>query len=217
MNVVLFGATGMVGQGVLRECLLDPDVGRLLIIGRTPSGQRHSKLNEIVRVDLLNYSDIESELAGYDACFFCLGVSSLGLSEDRYRRITYDLTLAAAYVLVRLNPGMTFVYVSGVGTDPNSRTMWARVKGEAENALQQLPFRAVYLFRPGIIVPLYGARSKTKLYRALYAALAPLLPAIQRMFPSHVTTTEQIGRAMLQAVRTGAPKILENRGINDLH
>ncbi|MGC2660978.1 MAG: NAD(P)H-binding protein [Bryobacteraceae bacterium] len=173
MNVVLFGATGMVGQGVLRECLLAPDIGRVLIIGRTPSGQRHAKLTEIVRLDLLNYADIESELAGHDTCFFCLGVSSLGLSEDRHRRITYDLTLAAARVPVRLNPGMTFVYVSGVGTDPNSRTMWARVKGETENALQQLPFRAVYLFRPGIIVPLYGARSKTKLYRAHYAALAP--------------------------------------------
>jgi uncharacterized protein YbjT (DUF2867 family) len=217
MNVVLFGATGMVGQGVLRECLLDPEVQRVLVIGRTPMEHRHAKLHEIVLADFLDYSGIEGELAGFDACFFCLGVSSLRMSEAKYRHITYDFTMAAARVLVRLNPGMTFIYVSGSGTNSNSRTMWARVKGETENALQKLPFRTVYLFRPGVIVPLHGIQSKTKLYRTAYAALGWLLPALRRTFPNQITTTEQIGRAMLRAARTGTPNtILENRQINSL-
>jgi uncharacterized protein YbjT (DUF2867 family) len=158
MKVIIFGATGMVGQGVLRECLLDPDVRRVLSIGRSATGQRHEKLRELIRADLLDYSAIENELRRYDACFFCLGITSLGLSEEQYRRVTYDITMAAAKALARLNPDMTFVYVTGAGTDitEHGRTMWARVKGETENALLRLPFRAAYMFRPAAIQPLYG-------------------------------------------------------------
>jgi uncharacterized protein YbjT (DUF2867 family) len=216
MNVILFGATGMVGQGVLRECLLDPEVQHVLSVVRTPSGQQHPKLRELVHTDFFNYSDIESELKGYDACFFTLGVSSAGMDEAKYRHLTYDLTLAAATTLARLNPQMTFVYVSGAGTDSSERgrTMWARVKGKTENDLLKLPFRAAYMFRPGFIQPLHGIRSKTRLYQAIYTALGPLLPLIKSAFPKSITTTEQIGRAMLQVVKHGYPKpILEAKDI----
>ena len=216
MNVVLFGATGMVGQGVLRECLLDPEVQHVLSIVRTPSGQQHPKLRELAHTDFFNYSDIESELKGYDACFFTLGVSSAGMDEAKYRHLTYDLTLAVATTLARLNPQMTFVYVSGAGTDSSERgrIMWARVKGKTENDLLKLPFRGVYMFRPGFIQPLHGIRSKTRLYQALYTALGPLLPLIKSAFPKSITTTEQIGRAMLEVAKHGYPKpILEAKDI----
>jgi uncharacterized protein YbjT (DUF2867 family) len=216
MNVILFGATGMVGQGVLRECLLDPEVQHVLSIVRTPSGQQHPKLRELVHTNFFDYSDIESELKGYDACFFTLGVSSAGMDEARYRHLTYDLTLAAATTLARLNPQMTFIYVSGAGTDSSERgrTMWARVKGKTENDLLKLPFRAAYMFRPGFIQPLHGVRSKTRLYQAIYTALGPLLPLIKSAFPKSITTTEQIGRAMLQVAKHGYPKpILEAKDI----
>lgn len=209
----------MVGQGVLREGLLDPDVRRVLAIGRTATRQQDAKLREIVRNDFLDYADIEDQLTGFDACFFCLGVSSLGMSEDQYRRITYDFTIAAARTLARLNPGMTFIFVSGAGTDSTgrSRNMWARVKGAAEKEVQKLPFRAVYVFRPGMIIPRYGVKSRTRIYRALYGFLGPMLPLLKRAFPDQVTTTEQIGRAMLRAAKTGAPKaILGTREINSL-
>jgi len=151
MKIMLFGATGMVGQGVLRECLVDCDVTRVLCVGRKPTGQQHPKLSELVVPDMTDYSAVEDKLSGFDACFFCLGVSSVGMTETDYRRITYDLTLAAAQPLARLNPQMTFIYVSGAGTDSTERgsTMWARVKGATENALMRLPFRAAYMFRPG--------------------------------------------------------------------
>ena len=206
MDVVLFGATGMVGQGVLRECLLDPDVHRVLSIGRTVTGLQHPKLREIARSNLYDYSDLESELTGYDACFFCLGTSAAGKSEAEYRRITYDLTLAAATTLVRINPRMTFIYVSGSGTDSTEkgRTMWARVKGATENALLRLPFKAAYMFRPAGILPMHGERSRTRLYRVAYAITRPLLPLLTRLFPGYITTTEILGRTMLDAVRNGA-------------
>jgi uncharacterized protein YbjT (DUF2867 family) len=219
MNIVLFGASGMVGQGVLRECLLAPDVASVLAIGRSASGQTHPKLHEIVRADLLDYSDIEAQLSGQDACFFCLGVSSAGMTEAAYRKVTYDITLAAAQVLARLNPGLTFVYVSGTGTDSSERgrSMWARVKGSTENALLRLPWKAAYMFRPGVIRPLHGIKSKTRLYRALYALAGPLLGLLQAVAPHQVTTTEQIGRAMLTVARSGAPQpILETSDINRL-
>ena len=213
MKVILFGATGMVGQGVLRECLLDPRVEAVLSIGRSATGQQHPKLRELVHRDLLDYSAIESELSGYDACFFCLGVTSSGMSEADYRRITYDVTIAAATVLSRLNPQMTFVFVSGAGT--GGKQMWARVKADAENALLKLPFKAAYMFRPAIIQPLHGIRSRTTSYRVFYAITRPLLPLLKRALPKYVTTTEQIGRAMLAVVRKGAPKaILETQDIN---
>jgi uncharacterized protein YbjT (DUF2867 family) len=217
MRVVLFGATGMVGQGVLRECLLDPDVESVLSVGRTATGQPHVKLRELVHRDFLDFSPIESELSGFEACFFCLGVSSAGMKEEDYRRITYDFTMAAARRLARLNPDMTFVYVSGMGTDSSERgrTMWAKVKGKTENELLGLPFKAAYMFRPGLIVPLHGIKSKTRLYRAFYAAMGPLLPLLNAAFPKYVTTTEQVGRAMIKVARQGATKsVLQNSDIN---
>ena len=209
----------MVGQGVLRECLLDPDVEWVLSIVRAPSGRREPKLRELVHNDFFDFSAVESELAGYDACFFCLGVSSAGMKEADYRRVTYDITLVAARVLARLNPAMTFIYVSGTGTDSSekSRSMWARVKGKTENDLLRLPFKAAYMFRPGAIVPLYGAKSKTKFVQALYTALKPVLPMLYKLFPKYMTTTEQIGRAMLKVAKQGAPKsVLETSDINTI-
>jgi uncharacterized protein YbjT (DUF2867 family) len=219
MKIVLFGATGMVGQGVLRECLLDPGVAQVLTVGRTPTGVQHPRLRELVQADLWDYRAIEADLAGFDACFFCLGVSAGGMSEAQYSRITYDLTLAAAETLARLNPGMTFIYVSGMGTDSSERgrVMWARVKGRTENALRCLPFKAAYMFRPGAIQPAHGERSKTPAYRAVYALAGWLLPVLRRAFPTAILTTEQIGRAMLVVARQGAPAtVLEPRGIYDV-
>jgi uncharacterized protein YbjT (DUF2867 family) len=208
MKILLLGATVMVGQGVLRECLLDPEVSLVLTIGRSATGARHPKLQEIVHKDLLNYTSLEASLAAFDACFFCLGVASAGMNEEDYSRITCEIPIALAKTLCRLNPAMTFVYVSGVGADSSERgrTMWARVKGRAENALLRLPFRRVCVFRPGFIQPLHGVRSRTRLYRVLYVALAPLIPLLRRAFPNHVLTTEDIGRAMLRVVRHGASK-----------
>jgi len=217
MNVVLFGATGMVGQGVLRECLRDPQVTTVLSISRSATGQHHPKLRELIHSDFLDFSAIEDELSGFDACFFCLGVSSAGIKEQDYRRLTYDFTMAAARPLARLNPGMTFVYVSGMGTDGSERgrTMWARVKGQTENALLALPFKAAYMFRPGVIVPLHGIKSKTRLYRVFYALTGPLLPLLEAAFPKYVTTTERVGRAMIDVARHGATRrVLENSDIN---
>ena len=219
MNVMLFGASGMVGQGVLRECLLDPDVQKVLSIVRSATGQQHAKLRELVHRDFFDFSTIETELSGFEACFFCLGVSSAGMTEETYSRVTYDLTMAAAQTLAKLNPGMTFIYVSGQGADSSERgrTMWARVKGKTENALLRLPFKSAYMFRPGIIQPLHGIRSKTQVYQAFYTVLGPLLPLLKRLFPNSVTTTAQIGRAMLKVAKQGAPKrILDNRDINSL-
>jgi uncharacterized protein YbjT (DUF2867 family) len=208
MNIVIFGATGMVGQGVLRECLLDPDVRLVQTVGRAPTATQNPKLKEIVRKDLFDYADIEKELSGFDACFFCLGVSSSGMSEADYTHITYDIAISAAQTLVRLNPQMTFVFVSGAGADSTERgrVMWARVKGKTENALLRLPFKAVYIFRPGIIQPLHGIQSKTAAYRVFYAIAGPLFPIARRLFPTYVLSTEQIGRAMLAAARHGSPK-----------
>ena len=217
MKVILFGATGMVGQGVLRECLLDPAVEHVLAVGRSATGQTHAKLRELVRQDLLDYSAVENQLSGYDACFFCLGVTSAGTTEQDYRRVTYDITMAAARTLARHNPQMTFIFVSGAGTDGTARgrVMWARVKGETENALRQLPFKASYAFRPGFIQPLHGIRSKTRLYRLAYAVIGPLYPVLKALVPKYVTTTEQMGRAMILVARQGAPKpVLESADIN---
>ena len=216
MNVLIYGATGMVGQGVLRECLLAADVTRVQTVGRAGTGIRHQKLTELVVPNMFDHRAFSAQLSGYDACFFCLGVSSAGRSEADYTRLTYDLTLACAHPLARLNPDMTFVYVSGAGTDrtEGGKSMWARVKGRTENALLRLPFKAVYMFRPGLIRPLHGIRSKTPLYRITYWLAAPFLPLLQRLFPAQVTDTEQVGLAMLVVARHGAPKvILESRDI----
>lgn len=216
MKVIIFGATGMVGQGVLRECLADDRVEAVLTVGRAPTGQAHPKLREITHADLLDLGPIEGDLAGHDACFFCLGVSSTGMSERDYRRITYDFTLAAGTTLARLSPGSTFVYVSGAGTDARGRTMWARVKGATENALLALPLEA-YMFRPGYIQPLHGITSRTRWYRLAYVVTVPFYPVLRRLLPSAVTTTEQIGKAMITVAERGAPKrILGPADINAL-
>jgi len=218
MKVILFGASGMVGQGVLRECVLDQDVESVLAVGRSPIGQQHEKLREIVRKNVADLDSVEDRLRGYDACFFCLGASSAGMKEADYRRVTYDLTLAVARTLARLNPDMTFIYVSGAGTDrtERGRIMWARVKGETENALLRLPFKAAYMFRPGVIQPLHGTTSKTRLYRILYAVAGPLITLMRIFFPRWVTTTEQVDRAMIRVGMRGASKpFLENQDIND--
>ena len=209
----------MVGQGVLRECLLDPDVQQVLSIVRTPTNQQHPKLRELVHTDFFDYSGIESQLTGFEACLFSLGVSSAGLDEAKYTHLTYDLTLAAARTLARLDPNMTFIYISGAGTDSTERgrIMWARVKGRTENDLLKLPFKSAYMFRPGFIQPLHGIRSKTRLYQALYTALSPILPLLRSAFPKYVTTTEQLGRAMLKVAKQGFPRsILESKDINAL-
>ncbi|HTL97439.1 MAG TPA: NAD-dependent epimerase/dehydratase family protein [Holophagaceae bacterium] len=217
MKVILFGATGMVGQGALRECLLDDAVEAVLTVGRTPTGQQHAKLRELAHADLHDFTAIESELSGYDACFFCLGVTSAGLTEAEYRRVTVDIAVAAGRTLARLNPGMTFVFISGAGADSTgtSRTMWARVKGEAENAILALPFKAAYALRPAFIQPMHGIRSKTRSYRVLYAIFWPLMPLVKLLFPGSVTTTERLGKAMLKIAQHGSPlRILESRDIN---
>ncbi|GAA0700648.1 epimerase [Kitasatospora atroaurantiaca] len=218
MKVILLGATGMVGQGVLRECLRDDAVEGVLVLGRTPTGVRHPKLREIVQPDLTDLGGVEAELSGYDACFFCLGVSSAGMKEEAYRRVTHDLTLSVARTVSALNPGLTFVYVSGQGTDSSERgrLMWARVKGRTENDLLALPMDA-YMFRPGFIQPMHGVTSRTRLYRAAYRVTTPLFPVLWRLFPNQLTTTERLGRAMIAVARSGAPgRILGTRDINAL-
>jgi len=218
MRALIFGATGMVGQGVLRECLLDPDIESVETVGRSSTGAHDPKLREIVQPDLFHYSSIEAELKGFNACFFCLGVSSAGMSEQQYENLTYTLTLAAAETLSRLNPAMTFVYVSGAGTDSSEKglVMWARVKGKTENALLRLPFKAAYMFRPGVIQPVHGARSKTTAYRIGYALAKPVLPFLRHLLPRYILTTEEIGRAMIHVAKRGAPKkVLESWDIGD--
>jgi uncharacterized protein YbjT (DUF2867 family) len=217
MKVILFGATGMVGQGVLRECLLDAGIESVLVVGRSPTGQQHAKLHEILHDNFMDFSGIESELKGYDACFFCLGVSSVGMDAERYRHLTYDITLAAAKTLVALDPGMVFTYVTGRSTDPTEQgpVRWARVKGKTENDLLKLPFKAAYMFRPAGIQPLHGVRSKVSWIQAIYVVTAPLLSYLARNAPKYMTTSEQLGRAMIKVARSGYPKpVLESEDIN---
>jgi uncharacterized protein YbjT (DUF2867 family) len=217
MKVIIFGASGMVGQGVLRECLVDPGVERVLSVARRTGGKQDAKLREILHADFFDYAAIESELTRYDACFFCLGVSSVGMDAERYRHLTYDLTMAAATTLARLNPGMVFTYVTGRGTDSTEQgsLMWARVKGKTENDLLKLPFKAAYMFRPAGIQPLHGVRSNLAWAQPIYVATAPLLGWLVRVAPGSMTTTERVGRAMISVVRNGYPKpVLESADIN---
>ena len=224
MRALLFGATGMVGRGVLLECLEDSRVTSVLAVVRSSTGVSHPKLRELTHEDYFDYSAIETELSGHDACFFCLGVSAAGKSEEAYRRLTYDLTLAAAETLHRLNPEMTFCYVSGAGTDstePYVREFdehgWARVKGATENRLLGLGFGAAYMFRPGYIQPMKGARSKTSWIQAMYAVLGPLYGVWRTVAPGLVTDSETLGRAMLRVARDGFPvSVLETRDINSI-
>jgi uncharacterized protein YbjT (DUF2867 family) len=208
MKVILFGSTGMVGQGVLRECLRDPDVTQVLAVVRSTTGQQHPKLREIVHKDFTDFSTLH--LDG-DACFWCLGVSSAGMNEADYTRITHDFTVAAAKVLAR--PTMTFIFVSGSGADGNA--MWARVKRRTEQDLSAMPFRKVYVFRPGLIQPLHGIRSRTRLYNVLYPLLYPLMLVAKLVAPRFITDTERLGKAMLHIAKKGFPKqVLENPDIN---
>jgi uncharacterized protein YbjT (DUF2867 family) len=219
MKVVLFGATGMIGQGVLRECLLDPEVTAVLSVARRTTGKTDPKLREITHDDFTDFSSIAHELTGYDACFFCLGVTSAGMSEAEYTRVTYDVAVAAAKTLLERNPGLTFVFVSGAGTDGTERgnTMWARVKGRAENAILALPFKGAYAVRPAAIQPMHGETSRATPTRVAYAALGWMFPLVKAVFPKYVTTTERLGRAMLVLAKHGASKrVLESRDIDEL-
>lgn len=217
MRILLFGASGMIGQGVLRECLADRGVSEVVAVARRPIGQQHEKLREVLVADLADLAAVEASLTGFGACFLCMGVSAVGLSEAEYTAVTYDLTLAIASTVVRLNPGLTLVYVSGQGTDSSERgrSMWARVKGRTENALLALPMRAC-MFRPGLIIPLDGIRSRTAWYNAVYALMRPLNPLLLRFFPGSVTTTQRLGRAMIAAVRGARRGVVEVADINGL-
>ena len=214
MRVLVFGASGMVGGGVLRECLRDERVGDVMVIGRTPTGEQHPKLREHLLPDITALGPLESELAGVDACFFGVGTSSVWKDAAEYRALTYDLTVAVAATLARVNPRMTFVYVSGAGTDAGGRMAWARTKGETENAVLALPFRGA-IFRPGYIRPMHGVRSRTAALRVLYTVLSPAFPLLDRLLPRLTTTTERIGRAFLSLAAGGpARRIYETAGIN---
>jgi len=213
IKAIIFGATGMVGEGVLHECLKHPDVEEVLVINRRTCGVVHDKLREIIQADFMNLSEIENELTGYNACYFCMGVSSIGMNEEAYRQITYDLTLYVANLLVKKNPAMMFCYVSGVGTDSSEkgRSMWARVKGKTENDLLKLPFKAGYMFRPGYIQPTKGLKNTYKIYKVL----SPLYPVFKTLFPGHVCTLEDLGRSMIYVtMNTPEINILENRDIS---
>jgi uncharacterized protein YbjT (DUF2867 family) len=220
MKVVVFGATGMVGKGVLLECLDDARVESVMVVSRHPIDVSHRKLREILHQDFFDFSGIQSEFVERDACFFCLGVSSIGMSESEYHHLTYDLTLAAATAIAAVTAGrLTFCYVSGEGTDSTERgrVAWARTKGKTENALLRLPFKAAFMFRPGYIQPLKGIRSKTRWYQAVYDVIGPLYPLLRRLLPRHVTTTVNMGRAMIQVAASGYSKqILLSADINQL-
>ena len=205
IKAIITGATGMVGKGVLLECLESDDVASVLVVNRKPVEIDHPKLTEIIHQDFFDLSSIEDDLKGHNTCFFCLGVSSAGMSEDQYHRLTYDLTIYAAEMLLRINPDMVFCYVSGHGTDSTEKgkSMWGRVKGKTENALLALPFKAVYMFRPAFIQPMKGVRSSTKLYNVLYAFFKPLYPVLKILTPGHVTTTSTVGQAMIKVAVSG--------------
>jgi hypothetical protein len=212
IKAIITGTTGMVGEGVLHECLLHPEVESVLVINRKPCGVKHEKLKEIIHKDFFNLSSIEEQLTGYNACYFCAGVSSIGKKENEYSRITYDLTMNFAKTLVRLNPVMTFCYVSGVGTDSTEKgkSMWARVKGKTENDLLKLPFKATYMFRPGFIKPTKGLKNAYKLYKLF----TPFYPVLRKLFPKYVVTLEELGLAMIKVTLVGSEKkILECRDI----
>ena len=212
MKVIITGTTGMVGEGVLHECLLDPAVEQILVINRKPCGVTHSKLTEIIHRDFFDLSSIEDQLIGYNACFFCLGVSSVGMTESEFRRISYDLTLYVAGVLCKLNPEMVFCYVSGSGTDSSEkgRIMWARVKGKTENDLLKLPFKRAYMFRPGYLHPTKGLKNTHR----YYTYLSWMYPVVRRLFPMQILSLKELGIAMIHSVTHGYERsILENKDI----
>jgi len=212
IKAIILGSTGMVGEGVLHECLKHPDVESILVINRRPCGIKHEKLTEIIHQDFYNFSAIKNLLTGYNACYFCMGVSSFGMKEIDYRRITYNLTMHVANILVKNNPGMTFCYVSGVGTDSTEkgRSMWARVKGKTENDLMKLPFRKSYMFRPGYIQPTAGLKNAYRTYKII----GPFYPILNTFFSKYVCTLEQLGLAMINSVIEGSDiQVLECKDI----
>lgn len=217
IKVIITGTTGMVGQGVLLECLENERVENVLVVNRSSINLQHPKLKEIIHPDFFDLKPIDQFFVGYDVCFFCLGVSSAGMKEEPYRKITYDLTLNFAKVVLAANPSSSFIYVSGEGTDSTEKgwSMWARVKGKTENDLLSMPFRSAFMFRPGFIYASRGEKSRTKLYNTLYVFIKPLYPLLKLLFPSVVTTTENMGKAMINVVLHGfEKKILVTNDIN---
>ncbi len=211
VKAIVLGATGMVGEGVLLECLEDPDVEQVLVINRRPAGRSHPKLREIVHGDLFNLEPIAAQLSGYSACFFCLGVSSVGMSAAEYKRVTYDLTLSIGRLLASSSPEMTFCYVTGAGTDSSEhgRVAWARVKGATENALLSL-FKNAYMFRPGFMQATAGQKN----IKSYYTLIAWLYPLGRALYPAGFCTLREVGRAMINAAMQGAPKrVLEVKDI----
>ena len=204
IKAIITGVTGMVGEGVLHQCLRHPDVESVLVINRRPCEVQHEKLTEILHKDFHDLSSIESRLSGYNACYFCLGVSSVGMKEADYYHLTYNLTMHMAETLARLNPGMTFCYVSGAGTDSSEqgRSMWARVKGKTENDLQKLPFKGAYMFRPGYIHPMEGMKNTLSAYKFL----GFLYPVFRALFPKYVVKLEEVGMAMINVTEKGFSK-----------
>ena len=212
MKAIVTGATGMVGEGVLHECLQHKDVEEVLVVGRRTCGVTHPKLKEILVPDFFDLANIQNQLVGYDACFFCLGVSSIGMKEPEYYKLTYTLTMNFATVLADKNPGMTFCYISGAGTDSSEkgRMMWARVKGKTENDLAKLPFKKIYNFRPGIIKPTKGLKNTLSFYKYL----GWLIPIIKTVSPNSVSSLKELGLAMINAALRGYDKqILEVKDI----
>ncbi len=219
LKVIIFGSTGMVGKGVLYECIDSENVESILLINRSSLGIENTKVKEILHDDFTDFTSLETELKGYDACYFSLGVSAAGMKEEKYKKITYDFTLAAAKTLRKLNDNMTFIYVSGVGTDSTEkgRSMWARVKGKTENDIVKLGFKQAYLYRPGYIQPMKGIKSKTKLYNALYVFSKPLYPLLKLLIPNQITTTEKLGKSMINiTLKPYSNKIISNRDINTI-
>jgi hypothetical protein len=203
IRAIITGVTGMVGEGVLHECLHHSQVDKILVLTRKSSGISHPKVSEIIHQNFHDLSSIENHLSGYNACFFCLGVSSVGMKETEYRHLTYDLTLHVAKTLVRLNSDMTFCYVSGAGTNSKeSGSMWARVKGKTENDLLKLPFKDTYMFRPGVISPTPGLKNTLKGYKYVLW----MLPAARLFFPKYVSSLRELGQAMIAVAIKGYPK-----------
>ena len=220
MDVVIFGATGMVGQGVLRECLRDPEITRVVTVGRSAPPDTDPKLRALTVPDLFDLSPIAGELTNLDACFYAIGVTSLGMSEIDYTRVTHDLTLSVATFLLARNPRLAFVFVSGASSDSSEqgRVMWARVKGKTENALLRMPFKSVTVVRPGLIIPMHGIRSRTRLYNVLYVILRPLVPLFKKLAPNQVTTTERLGRTMIRLAKGGFDRqVLEGEKLAAVH
>lgn len=216
LKAIITGSTGMIGKGLLLECIDSPHVESVLVINRSPVNIEHPKLKEIVHSDLSNLIEIEDEFVGYNVCFFCLGISASGISETEYKQITFDLTLNFAKTVLDKNPEISFCYISGAGTDSSEkgRTMWARVKGKTENALLKMNFRSAYMFRPALIIPMRGVKSRTKAYNRIYFVLKPLYPILKHL-KRMVTNTEKLGKAMINVAMLGSEKkILENKDIN---